>query len=32
MALYHLGERVNPYIARLEREGFEVVRNPWAAA
>jgi D-3-phosphoglycerate dehydrogenase / 2-oxoglutarate reductase len=27
MALYHLGERVNPYIARLEREGFEVVRN-----
>ena len=28
MALYHLGERVNPYIARLEREGFEVVRNP----
>ncbi|MCK7474569.1 MAG: phosphoglycerate dehydrogenase [Rhodopseudomonas palustris] len=28
MALYHLGERVSPYIARLEREGFEVVRNP----
>ena len=27
MALYHLGERVNPYVARLEREGFEVVRN-----
>ncbi len=27
MALYQLGERVNPYIARLEREGFEVVRN-----
>lgn len=28
MALYHLGERANPYIARLEREGFEVVGNP----
>jgi len=28
MALYHLGERVAPYVQRLEREGFEVVLNP----
>lgn len=28
MALHHLGERVTPYVRRLEREGFEVIRNP----
>ena len=28
MALSHLGDRVVPYVQRLEREGFEVIRNP----